>query len=55
MKIAVSYMDAKQIGPDDWKMVRLTYIFDSSDSFDYIIEQLGIKDFSILEFSKIID
>lgn len=55
MKIAVSYMDAKQIGPDSWKMVRLTYIFSSSDTFDYIMDQLSIKDFSILEFSKIED
>ena len=55
MKIAVSYMDAKQIGPEDWKMIRLTYIFDSSKSFDYIMDQLSIKDFSILEFSKIED
>ena len=55
MKIVVSYMDAKQIGPESWKMVRLSFIFDSSKSIDYIMDQLSIKDFSILEFSKVED
>ena len=55
MKIVVSYMDSKQIGTERWKMVRLSFIFDSSKSIDYIMDQLSIKDFSILEFSKVED
>ena len=52
MKIVVSYRDAIQIGPEDYKMVRKSHIFDSSDSIDHVMEVMKIKDLGILDFSQ---
>ncbi len=53
MKIVATIIGYKQVSEHDFTTYRYSYIFDSSDSLEYIMEKTGVTNIFELNLSQV--